>query len=237
MAHFAKALIVGFLAVAAGSAMADSTCSVGGKPVAITANAMNLVAPTSPQYLPIATMTHEVYPGRMTNTSGIDLKGMVLGLTRARWALEYRVEVSHGITKGGSPCYRVEDVEFNVGVSALNVYLGSEFQDKACLSNFVWEHEQEHVKLNKQLNAEAATRAKADVQKVLKTMVLNQGSRAEAQKYANDVIKKTLMDATSKVRDEGNKEHANLDAHLDARSFYDSCPSDVTTVVRQLAGE
>ena len=233
---FVKAFIAGNFAFAAGAALAGNTCSVVRNGASISGSSMSLVAPSTPEYLPIAEMTRDVYPGRATNRNGIDLKGMVLGLTRAKWAVEYRVEVAHGISNAGAPCFQVQEVTFNVGVSGMRVYLGSEFQGMSCLSDFVWEHEQEHVRLNTELNAKASAHAKAEVQRVLKTLVLNQGSRAEAQKYANDVIRKTLMDATAAVRDEGSKGHAHLDAHLDARSFYDTCPSDVTKVVHQLAG-
>lgn len=233
---FVKAFIAGTFAVAAGAALAGNTCSVGRNGAAISASSMSLVAPSTPEYLPIAEMTRDVYPGRAINTSGIDLKGMVLGLTRAKWALEYRVDVAHGISTAGAPCFEVEEVTFNVGVTRIRVYLGSEMQGLSCLSDFVWAHEQEHVRLNMELNAKAAAHAKAEVQRVLKTLVLNQGTRAQAQKYANDIIRKTLMDATAAVRDGGSNGHANLDVQLDARSFYDSCPSDVTKVVHQLAG-
>jgi hypothetical protein len=181
-------------------------------------------------------MTSDVYPGRGYNRRGIDLKGTVLGLTRAKWSVEFRVEVAHGISNDSAPCFRVEEVTFKVGIRNMRVYLGSELQGMSCLSDFVWEHEQEHVRFNKELNAQASAHAEAAVQRVLKTLVLNQRSRAEAQKYATDVIRKTLVDATSAVREEGIKGHAYLDAHLDARSFYDSCSSDVTKVVHQLAG-
>ena len=233
---FLKAVIAGNFAVAAGAALAENTCSVGRNGTSITGTSMTLVAPSTPEYLTIAEMTRDVYPGRAYNRNGLDLKGTVLGLTRAKWSVEFRVEVAHGISNTNAPCYRVEEVTFNVGIRNMRVYLGSELQGLSCLSDFVWEHEQEHVRLNKELNAKASAHAKAEVQRELKTLVLNQRSRAEAQKYATDVIRKTLVDATSAVRDEGTKGHAYLDAHLDARSFYDSCSSDVTKVVHQLAG-
>lgn len=238
MVKISRFVLAGVVAMSSGMALAAGACSTSVPQAKMQGMTTAFQEAAAPTYTPLRDLTNRVYPGRTPRQGLSDLSGLVMGLTMAQWTYGYRVDIARGIDAKSAPCYSITNVVYEVGMKPMVVHIAKEIKGGPCLTSFVWEHEQEHVALNRKYHEDGQARVAAYLQKKLASFRPSAtSSPGEMQKEADAFVSGTINDVLQEIRLESVQQHRHLDDHLDARSFYDTCPQEVTSVVQQLAAE
>lgn len=136
---------------------------------------------------------------------------MVLGLTQSEVSAAMRFYVS-GPQGGGRACVNVDRVNATFGHKKLTILVPREYRRGSCQFKVVLQHENEHVRINREGVRKYAKILKRELVKVVRRLnPQHVSSLKQGQKQAERALQKVMKSVSARFNKEVRKQHARID--------------------------
>lgn len=142
---------------------------------------------------------------------------VVLGLTQYQPVFEFAAPIWKQARGDGSFCARAESVSLRIGYKDINVIIADEFKPGSCAYNFIMQHEQKHVDVNRGVLIEYSALLKKKIEDYLRInglMVMPNPS------YAEKILKERVLEIIKKSQSEMDTENRRRQKLIDSPEEY-----------------
>ena len=148
-----------------------------------------------------------------------------LGLTTAQFGLSLRAEYASR-TAGGVTCIYPTRITVEIGYTSVTIYVARQYRRGSCQYDAIMEHENEHVRINRDTLAEHLALIEADLLDAARAgFPLQSASVERATDYGMDLLTTELRQGVDRMIADREAQHAQLDSPESYARTQAECPT------------
>ena len=148
-----------------------------------------------------------------------------VGLTTAEFGLGLRTEYGSR-TAGGVTCIHPTRITVEIGYTNTVVYVARQYQRGSCQYDAIMEHENEHVRINRDTLTEHLASIEADLLDAVRAGFPLQSASAErATDYGMNLLMTELRQGVGRMISDRDAQHAELDSPESYARTQAACPT------------